>query len=46
MADIELIESGNPEESESERIARELADGLADAEVVPLAGRRRKQSAR
>lgn len=45
MADIEAIEKSTPEVSESDRIRADLAAGLASADVVALAGRRRKSRA-
>lgn len=45
LEQIDAIESLVPEESESDDIKRGLAAGLAEAEVVQLAGRRRKPRA-
>jgi hypothetical protein len=40
---IAILEAASPEESSSDDIARELAEGLAGAEVVQLAGRGRQR---
>lgn len=43
LAELAVLEAATPEVSASDVIARDLAAGLADAKIVPIAGRGRKR---
>jgi hypothetical protein len=43
LAELATLEAATPEVSASDVIARDLAAGLAEAKVVPIAGRGRKR---